>query len=200
MEQKSRTFARKGIADIFERPGYRDFFLDLGNRPERPASIHVSRLDIGDTCAAANLGIVFGDCYYHVLASYSDGSAVAQYGPGALHLRELMAYAIGRGLKRFDFTIGDEPYKLEWSDTYARAVRFCRRHDLARPAGGVDVIRAAADQALYQTDAGAVAPRLRGARGDRSAIAAAAAMKRHAPIFFPHRSARANKTPARRRA
>ena len=29
----------------------------------------------------------------------------------------MMAYAIGRGLKRFDFTIGDEPYKLEWSDT-----------------------------------------------------------------------------------
>jgi predicted ATP-grasp superfamily ATP-dependent carboligase len=28
-----------------------------------------------------------------------------------------MAHAIGLGLKRFDFTIGDEPYKLEWSDT-----------------------------------------------------------------------------------
>jgi CelD/BcsL family acetyltransferase involved in cellulose biosynthesis len=37
--------------------------------------------------------------------------------PSALHLRELMAHAIGLGLQRFDFTIGDEPYKLDWSET-----------------------------------------------------------------------------------
>ena len=29
-----------------------------------------------------------------------------------------MAHASGSGLQRFDFTIGDERYKLEWSDTH----------------------------------------------------------------------------------
>ena len=67
------------------------------------------------TCAAANFAIVFGDCYYHVLSSYCDGE-LTRYGPGTLHLRELLAYAIKRGLRLFDFTIGDEHYKLEWSD------------------------------------------------------------------------------------
>jgi len=43
-----------------------------------------------------------------VLASYCEDSAVAHFGPGALHLRELLKYAIDRGLQRFDFTIGDE--------------------------------------------------------------------------------------------
>jgi hypothetical protein len=65
---------------------------------------------------AANFAIVFGDCYYHVLASYEDDAAVSHYGPGALHLRELLAHAIKLKLRRFDFTIGDEPYKDEWSD------------------------------------------------------------------------------------
>ncbi len=116
MEQKSRSFARQGIADIFTRPGHREFYLDLASNPKTRHLVHISRVEIGPSCAAANLGIVFGDCYYHVLASYDDGE-VSQYGPGALHLRELMAYAIKLGLKRFDFTIGDEPYKLEWSDT-----------------------------------------------------------------------------------
>jgi CelD/BcsL family acetyltransferase involved in cellulose biosynthesis len=51
-----------------------------------------------------------------VLASYAD-SEVARYGPGVLHLRELLAYAVNRGLKCFDFTNGDEPYKLDWCDT-----------------------------------------------------------------------------------
>jgi len=116
MDQKSRSLARKGIADIFARPGHRELFLDLASNPQSRHLFHISRLEVGGACAAANFGIVFGDCYYHVLTSYGGGD-IAQYGPGALHLRELMAEAIRMGLKRFDFTIGDEPYKLEWSDT-----------------------------------------------------------------------------------
>jgi D-aspartate ligase len=116
MEQKSRALARKGIADIFAPPGHREFFLDLASNPKTRHLVHVSRIEIGDVCAAANLGIVFGDCYYHVLASYVD-SQVAHYGPGALHLRELLAYAIKHGFKRFDFTVGDEQYKFDWCDT-----------------------------------------------------------------------------------
>jgi len=115
MEQKSRSLTRKGIGDIFARPGHREFFLELAANPKTRQLFHISRTEIGNVCAAANFGIVFGDCYYHVLASFAD-TEVAHYGPGALHLRELMAYAINLGLKRFDFTIGDEPYKLEWSE------------------------------------------------------------------------------------
>ena len=117
MEQKSRAFSRKGIADIFARPGQRDFYTDLATNPNTRDLIHISRVEIGETCAAANLGVVFGDCYYHLLASYDDGE-LSHYGPGALHLRELMAHAIKLKLKNFDFTIGDESYKLEWSDTH----------------------------------------------------------------------------------
>ena len=115
MDQKSRSLTRKGIPDIFAPPGHREFYLDLVSNPKTRHLVHVSRVDIGTDCAAANFGIVFGDCYYHVLASIVDAE-VARYGPGVLHLRELMARAIKLGLKRFDFTVGDEPYKQEWSD------------------------------------------------------------------------------------
>jgi CelD/BcsL family acetyltransferase involved in cellulose biosynthesis len=119
MRQKSLAFARKGISDMFARPGYREFFLDVGSDPATAHFVHVSRVEIGTTCAAANFAIVHGDCYYHILSSYCDGR-LAHYGPGALHLRELMAHAIGRGLRRFDFTIGDERYKNEWCDQHLR--------------------------------------------------------------------------------
>lgn len=117
MSQKSRALTRRGIGDIFARPGLREFFLDLASDPKLRRLFHVSRIEIGGAAAATNFAIVFGDCYYHVLASYDEDAPAAHYGPGALHLRELLAYAIGRGLRRFDFTIGDEPYKKEWSDT-----------------------------------------------------------------------------------
>jgi CelD/BcsL family acetyltransferase involved in cellulose biosynthesis/predicted ATP-grasp superfamily ATP-dependent carboligase len=116
MRQKSRALARRGIADMFAPAGHRAFFLDLASNPALRHFIHVSRIEIGANVAAVNLGVVFGDCYYHVLASYDEEAEPARYGPGILHVRELLAYAIGLGLERFDFTIGDEPYKLEWSD------------------------------------------------------------------------------------
>ncbi len=115
MQQKSRSFARKGIPDIFARPGHRDFFLDVASGEATRRFAHVSRVEIGADYAATNFALIAGDCYYHILASYCDGPLM-RYGPGALHLRDLLGYAIGRGLRRFDFTIGDEQYKLEWSD------------------------------------------------------------------------------------
>jgi CelD/BcsL family acetyltransferase involved in cellulose biosynthesis len=117
IDQKHRTFARRGIPDIFLRPGLREFFLDLASNPKIRHRFHISRVEVGATWAAANFAILFGDCYYHVLASYEDDAALSHFGPGALHLRELLAHAIKLGMRRFDFTIGDEPYKAEWSDT-----------------------------------------------------------------------------------
>jgi D-aspartate ligase len=117
IDQKHRAFARRGIPDVFARPGLREFFLELASNPQIRHRFHISRVEVGDTWAAANFAILFGDCYYHVLASYEDDASLSHYGPGALHLRELLAHAIKLGLKRFDFTIGDEPYKDEWSDS-----------------------------------------------------------------------------------
>ena len=54
-----------------------------------------------------------------MLASYDDGP-VSRFGPGAAHLHDLMRYAIEHGCHEFDFTIGDEPYKRDWSDTELR--------------------------------------------------------------------------------
>jgi CelD/BcsL family acetyltransferase involved in cellulose biosynthesis len=119
IEQKSKSFARMGVSNLFARPGHVAFYRELAAATPARRLVHLSRLDVGATWAAINLGLVYRDCYYHVLASYDDGE-VSRFGPGAAHLRELLRYAIGRGLKRFDFTIGDEPYKREWCDAVQR--------------------------------------------------------------------------------
>jgi CelD/BcsL family acetyltransferase involved in cellulose biosynthesis len=119
MEQKSRAFARMGVEDFFARPGYREFFLDVATDPAMRELIHVSRLDVGATTAATNVGLKFRDCYYLILSSYDDGE-VSRFGPGRAHLHELLRYAIDCGFQRFDFTVGDEPYKRDWSDTELR--------------------------------------------------------------------------------
>ena len=115
MAQKGQAFARMGVANIFTHPGYREFYRALATGPTTRHLAHVSKLQVGDEAAAVNLGLTFRDRYYYVLASYGDGE-MSRFGPGAAHLRDLMQYAIGRGFRIFDFTVGDEPYKREWCD------------------------------------------------------------------------------------
>jgi CelD/BcsL family acetyltransferase involved in cellulose biosynthesis len=116
VQQKSKAFARMGVPNLFAPTGHAAFYRELATSPRYRSLVHLSRLDVGNTWAALNLGITFRDCYFHILASYDDGET-SRFGPGAAHLRELLRYAIERGLKRFDFTIGDEPYKRDWCDT-----------------------------------------------------------------------------------
>lgn len=112
MAQKARSLARIGVSNFFERPGYADFYRAVTDE----AIAHVSRLDVGEHPAAINLGLVDKGRYYHVLASYTDEPEFMRYGPGAAHLMDIMAYAIERGCTTFDFTVGDEPYKLDWCE------------------------------------------------------------------------------------
>jgi CelD/BcsL family acetyltransferase involved in cellulose biosynthesis len=115
IEEKRKSYAKLGVANMFKRPGYRDFFLDLATAPRSTQLAHVSRLDVGDATAAANFGLTFRGRYYYILAGYDDGE-LARFGPGAIQLMDVMRYAIEHGCKLFDFTIGDEPYKREWCD------------------------------------------------------------------------------------
>ena len=116
MAQKARWFAHMGVVNLFAKPGYAEFYRALASDPATRHLVHVSRLDVGATAAAVNLGLTYRDCYYHLLASYDDGE-VSRFGPGAAHLHDLLHYAIDRGLRIFDFTIGDERYKRDWCDT-----------------------------------------------------------------------------------
>lgn len=114
VEQKSAALARMGVHNLFADPGVQDFYRELAINAR--AFVHVSKLQIGDCQASSNLGFEHRGRYYYVFASY-DAGETSRFGPGAAHLRELMQYAMARGLKEFDFTIGDERYKSEWADT-----------------------------------------------------------------------------------
>ena len=123
MAQKARWFAHMGVANLFAKPGYAEFYRALATDPATRHLVHVSRLDVGAAAAAVNLGLTYRDCYYHMLASYDDGE-VSRFGPGAAHLLVLLHLAIDRGFRIFDFTIGDERYKRDWCDTELKLYDF----------------------------------------------------------------------------
>jgi len=117
--QKARSLGRMGVENFFTRPGYREFFLDLASDRSLTDFVRVGRMTVGPTIAATSFGLIHRDCYYLMLSSYDDGD-IARFGPGRVYLHELLRRAIGRGLYYFDFTVGDESYKREWSDVEMR--------------------------------------------------------------------------------
>ena len=114
-KQKSAYFARHGISNLFARPGYFDFLKDFVSSPGAARLAHISELRVGSQVVAANFALTLGGRYYYVLSSYTDGE-LSRLGPGAVHLQELLRYAIENLFTIFDFTVGDERYKLDWCD------------------------------------------------------------------------------------
>ena len=114
-KQKSAYFARLGIPNLFEQPGYLDFLKDFAGRPDGARLCHISELHVGSQVAAASFALTLGGRYYYVLSSYTGGE-LSRLGPGAVHLQELLRYAIDNHFAIFDFTVGDERYKLDWCE------------------------------------------------------------------------------------
>jgi CelD/BcsL family acetyltransferase involved in cellulose biosynthesis len=114
-QQKSEALDSKGIADVFAKPGHREFFLDLATSARTRHLVHVSALEVGSSLAAINLGFEFRDRYSLFLVSYD--RSFARLSPGVIHLNKLMQRAIERGMKVFDFLVGEQRLKLEWTDS-----------------------------------------------------------------------------------
>ncbi len=115
IDEKRRSYAKLGVVNMFEWPGYRDFFIDLATDAHSSSMTHASRVDVGAKTVAANFGLMHRGRYYYILAGYDDGD-LARFGPGAMQLQDVMRYAAEHNCPLFDFTIGDEPYKREWCD------------------------------------------------------------------------------------
>lgn len=115
VQQKQRALARMGADDIFDSPGARDFYADVTSDAALSGMVHLSRFDVGMEAGAASVGLIFRNRYYLILSSYNDGD-MSRHGPGRAHLIELLRFATEQGTVQFDFTIGNEPYKLDWCD------------------------------------------------------------------------------------
>ena len=141
-QRHCRHIRAAGIPRIFSRPRVKSASRGTGSYQPRRGWRHL---------AAANFGIVFGDCYYHVLASY-DGGEIAHYGPGALHLRELMAYAIGLRPETLRFHHRRRAVQARMVRYRLELYDFAADRDLARLAGAIaSTVRRRIKRSIKQT-------------------------------------------------
>lgn len=114
IEQKRARLAEMGADDIFASSYVRAFYRALAE--QHPEICQLSTLKAGEDIVAANWGLTWGERYYYVLSTMTDGKHRC-HSPGQLHLNELIEWSTVRGFEVFDFTVGDEDYKDDWCDT-----------------------------------------------------------------------------------
>ena len=76
---------------------------------------HVSSLILNGELIAIHWGVIYKKRFYYLLLSMKEGN-FRRYSPGRLLISFLIRWSITKKLQIFDFTLGDEEYKKNWSN------------------------------------------------------------------------------------
>jgi hypothetical protein len=112
---KSRQCARTGVPDQFGRPENAQLFRVLSAKGVLP----ISSISAGDRLLAVHFGALESDVFYSWVAAYDP--ELGRYSPGRLLLEEILRECQERGLREFDFGIGNTPYKWHYA-THNRTI------------------------------------------------------------------------------
>ncbi|MDB6116790.1 MAG: hypothetical protein JWO08_571 [Verrucomicrobiaceae bacterium] len=108
-EQHRQKWSCDSRPSQFDDPRTCDFYRRVCSAPELAAMLHFSVLEAGERILACHVGFVHGECFIYYKPTYDP----AQKGAGRVMMGRLMEAARSMGLQEFDFTRGDEPYKIE---------------------------------------------------------------------------------------
>jgi CelD/BcsL family acetyltransferase involved in cellulose biosynthesis len=125
--QKSRRYRETGRDDSLASEVYRDFYLSATRRYHGCGLIHVAALMLDDRVLATHWGAVWKGRLVSLMPSF-EGGEWARYSPGRLLLEHLLEWSFAQGLREFDLTIGDEPYKSAFCNASDALYRLIRPH------------------------------------------------------------------------
>jgi CelD/BcsL family acetyltransferase involved in cellulose biosynthesis len=113
--QKRRRYQEKGVLDLLANKENQHFYLGLNKLHSDKFKIHCTSLTVGDISVATHVGF-YDDTTFYYLMPANEGIDWMKYSPGRLLLIELLRWSIENKLKFFDFTIGGEAYKKDWTN------------------------------------------------------------------------------------
>ncbi len=112
---KQEWFAEKGIQNFFANPDICNFFRTLVQTPDRSDGLTIAlyALRSGDEIIATNLGVIFQNKLYGLIASTTSGPAL-RYGPGRVLFTRIIEQLSKDGIEMVDCGAGEDENKLRW--------------------------------------------------------------------------------------
>lgn len=124
--------SRRFVTDtqsLFTEECNRAFYRDLVSRMSRAGWVVLTVVESEGIPIAFHFGFVYGGKLLYYKPSFE--VSLSRYSPGMVLLKEVFQYAQAQKLHEFDFTIGDEPYKVR----FANRIRHNQSVILFRSAG-----------------------------------------------------------------
>ena len=115
MREKSRRCIETGEADELDRPGYRSYYVAMTERFTWPGPLFVAALEIDGKILSTLWGLIFNGRFLALVSTF-EGGDWERFSPGRLLLEDVLKWSSSNGITIFDFGIGDESYKLVYSD------------------------------------------------------------------------------------
>jgi CelD/BcsL family acetyltransferase involved in cellulose biosynthesis len=105
----------------FSDPRMRAFYEDIATQFIKKGWLHFSSLNIDGRMANAQYGYVYNCKFYAVMVARD--TRYSEYSIGHLHDKFLIEEMIGKQLKEFDYSRGDEPYKFYWAKSARKYIQ-----------------------------------------------------------------------------
>jgi CelD/BcsL family acetyltransferase involved in cellulose biosynthesis len=114
MEQKKIQYHQTKANNIFSKNGVTEFYKDASIQLINKEMVQLSALILDGEILACHWGLIYQNRYYYLMPSYRR-DRWEKYSAGRILMEHLIKWSIDIGLEEFDFTIGDENYKKNWS-------------------------------------------------------------------------------------
>lgn len=121
-KQKAYRFLDMGVKNVFEDVNCRNFYIKVGEKAYQEGYLHISWLSLNGIIIAAHWGILFNNRLYVLLLSFN--REYRRLSIGRLKTEDTVHWCCDNNIKIFDFCLGGEKYKSQWTDTYMTLYRF----------------------------------------------------------------------------
>lgn len=100
---------------IESRPDTEQFYRMVARWAAERGALRLAFLRLDSRPIAFHLTLEEGGSAYQLKGGYDP--SLSRYAPGALLIREMLAWAFGRGLRTYEFLGADEGFKLDWTSS-----------------------------------------------------------------------------------
>ena len=115
LDQKINRLKSLKQKNIFKESD-KNFYINCCSSGDNSYKIHISSLSINNKPITYHWGVVHKDTFFHLIPTIFNNEYY-KFSPGRILLFELIKWSLNNGLRKLDFTIGDETYKKDFFPT-----------------------------------------------------------------------------------
>ena len=119
---KRARYRATGARDIFRDERRGEFYQEVALKLLERGWLDLSYLELNGTVMAIHFGFVHSNRFFHYMPSFRQ--EYAHFSPGRLLVDHQVRWAFEAGLEEFDFLMGADQYKYEWTDTFRTMYSF----------------------------------------------------------------------------